>query len=70
MSLDKAIQHNKEYRKKYTGSKAIDSTCRNHGSCDWCKENRLYQYLKERDRREREIEEYMSEDYNEDDEYC
>jgi hypothetical protein len=42
MSLDKAILHNKEHRKPYRGAKAIDSTCRNHGSCDWCEENRLY----------------------------
>ena len=46
MSLDKAIEHGKEKRKQYTGSKAIDCSCRNHGSCDWCKENRLYQWLK------------------------
>lgn len=43
MSFDKAIEHNKEHRKPYTGAKAIDCTCRNHGSCDWCKNNRLYQ---------------------------
>ncbi|MBO5969275.1 MAG: hypothetical protein J6S14_12345 [Clostridia bacterium] len=40
MSLDKAIEHGKEHRKPYRGSKAIDKTCRNHGGCDWCKENR------------------------------
>ena len=34
MSLDKAIIHGKEKRKQYRGSKAIDCTCRNHGS--WC----------------------------------
>ena len=42
MALDKAIQHGKEHRKPYTGGKAIDRTCRNHGSCDWCKSNRLH----------------------------
>jgi hypothetical protein len=42
MSLDKAIDHRKEHRKQYYGSKAFDCSCRNHGSCDWCKENRLY----------------------------
>lgn len=42
MSLDKAIEHKKEHRKPYRGSKAIDCTCRNHGSCDWCLENRLF----------------------------
>lgn len=46
MSLDKAIEHGKEKRKPYKGAKAIDCTCRNHGSCEWCKSNRLYQRLK------------------------
>lgn len=42
MSLNKAIEHGKEHRKPYTKAKAVDSWCRNHGMCDWCKENRLY----------------------------
>ena len=46
MSLNKAIEYGKEHRKQYTGAKAVDCSCRNHGSCDWCKENRLYQQLK------------------------
>lgn len=46
MGLDKAIEHNKEYRKPYRGSKAFDCSCRNHGSCDWCRENRAYKNLK------------------------
>ena len=46
MSLNKAIIYGKEKRKPYTGTKAVDCSCRNHGSCDWCKENRLYQRLK------------------------
>lgn len=47
MSLDKAIQFGKEYRKSYKGAKAIDRSCRNHRSCAYCRDNRLYQYLKE-----------------------
>lgn len=46
MSLDKAIKHNKEYRKPYTGAKAIDRICRNHGLCEWCKGNKFYQQNK------------------------
>ena len=42
MSLDKAIMYGKEKRMPYTGAKSIDRTCRNHGSCEWCKSNRLY----------------------------
>ena len=44
--LDKAIKYGKEKRKPYSGSKAIDRTCRNHGSCPWCRENRLYKNKK------------------------
>lgn len=46
MSLDKAIEHKKEKRKQYRGSKSFDSTCRNHGGCPWCEENRLYKNKK------------------------
>lgn len=46
MSLDKSIAKGTEHRKAYKGGKAIDRTCRNHGGCDWCLENRLYKNLK------------------------
>lgn len=46
MALDKAIEHGKEHRKPYTGGKAIDRTCRNHGGCTWCEENRKYKNIK------------------------
>ena len=44
MSLDKAIEHGKERRKQYRHSKAIDHSCRNHGSCPWCQQNRLHKF--------------------------
>lgn len=47
MSLDKSIEHGKEHRKPYRGSKAIDPSCRNHGGCPWCEGNRLYRTKKE-----------------------
>lgn len=25
-----------------TGSAKVDPTCRNHGTCSWCRSNRLY----------------------------
>lgn len=43
MALDKAIDHGKEHRKQYRGSKCFDGSCRNHGGCDFCKGNRMYQ---------------------------
>lgn len=45
MSMDKAIASGKEHRKAYRGAKAIDAACRNHGSCEWCKGNRLHKFL-------------------------
>ena len=42
MSMDKAIEHHKEFRKKYYGAKSIDPACRNHGNCLVCYENRTY----------------------------
>lgn len=47
MSMDKGIIHHKEHRKPYRGAKAVSKACRNHGSCDWCRDNRLYQARKE-----------------------
>ena len=49
MGLEKAIKSGKEHRKsfeKYDFAKYVDKTCRNHGSCPWCKGNRLYNYRK------------------------
>ena len=42
MSLRKSIKHGKEHRKPWRGSKNFDKSCRNHGGCDYCKDNRLY----------------------------
>lgn len=39
--LDKAIEHNKEHRKQYRSSKIFDKTCRNHGGCPYCENDRL-----------------------------
>ena len=44
LSLDKAIKYGKEKRKQYRGSKAIDSTCRNHGGCPYCEQNRRHKF--------------------------
>lgn len=43
MGLEKGISHGKEHREPYRKGKAIDSSCRNHKSCAWCRSNRLYQ---------------------------
>ena len=46
MSMNKAIEHGKEHRKQYEGAKAVDKTCRNHGTCLWCSNNRQYKNKK------------------------
>ena len=53
MSLDKAIAHGKERRKPYRGANAVDGSCRNHGGCPWCEENRKHKF---RDRHPAEVE--------------
>lgn len=58
MSLDKAIKYKKERRKPYTGGKAIARSCRNHGSCDWCRENRLYRNMIQQDMMDSKLDEY------------
>lgn len=62
MSLDKAIEHGKEHRKRYRGGKAFDCTCRNHGGCDWCRENRMIQKLRREEAMRRDEEEWYEED--------
>lgn len=63
MGLDKSIEHGKEKRKPYSGCKAIDRTCRNHGGCLWCEENRKYKNIK----REKACEDRRSEYENKSD---
>jgi len=46
MGFEKAIEHGKTKRKPYRGSKAFDCSCRNHGSCSWCKHNRTHNNTK------------------------
>ena len=58
MALDKAIEHGKEHRRQYTGSKAIDRTCRNHGSCGRCLGNRRYAGMKKAESAAYRLKEY------------
>jgi hypothetical protein len=57
--LDKAIEHKKEKRKPYRGSKRIDHTCRNHGSCSYCEGNRLIADTKARMRLKGQVDEWF-----------
>ena len=45
MSFNKKYPKSKDARKRmkpYYDSRAFDHTCRNHGSCSWCKGNRTH----------------------------
>jgi hypothetical protein len=42
MGFDKNYPNRKDIRKPYTGSKAFDCSCRNHGRCGWCLGNRKH----------------------------
>lgn len=64
MSLDKAIEHGKEYRREYIGSKKIDRTCRNHGGCQWCEENRKIRQLKINEDTKEQLSGYMNGEYD------
>lgn len=55
--LDKAIKSGKEHRKEYRGAKACDKTCRNHGSDDWAKDNRLYRANRLEEKAKQDLEE-------------
>lgn len=44
-------------KKKYTGSKLFDKSCRCHGGCPYCESNRLYQKNKELERTSNELKE-------------
>ena len=61
MSLDKAIEHGKEHRKPYRGGKAIDNTCRNHGGCPACLNNRMRKYIRRMDKQQSDFEDFVKE---------
>ena len=58
MSVDKSIKHGKDHRKPYRGSKAFDRSCRPHGSCYWCRGNRLHRDAKARGAAYDELKDY------------
>lgn len=42
MAFDNQYKNRKDKRKEYFGSKRFDKSCRNHGSCGYCKGNRTH----------------------------
>lgn len=56
--FDKSIKSGKEFRKPYRGAKKYDKTCRNHGSCEYCKSNRTAKEKIKKDIADEKIKEY------------
>jgi hypothetical protein len=46
MSFDKNYPRRKDRRKPYIRRGAADRSCRPHGGCPWCLENRMHGYKK------------------------
>ena len=62
MPLDRLIEKGIEKRKPYRKSKAVDPSCRNHGGCPLCRDNRLYANTKRLEAALDKIEEVNTED--------
>lgn len=57
--LDKAIEHGKEFRKPYRKkAPSVDKTCRCHGSCPECYDNRMYKIQKKIEAMNLKLDEY------------
>lgn len=48
MSFDKAIEYEKEHRKKYRGAKAVSKNARNHGDDSWAYDDRTHKNTRRR----------------------
>ena len=58
--LNKAIAAGKEHRRPYYGTQRFDRTCRCHGSCEWCKANRLYKSIRKEQIMNSKLNEYFT----------
>lgn len=62
MSFDNHM--GKEHRKPYTGSKRFDRTCRNHGGCPACLNNRTLSNLKRQQSANQQLTDYGRKNYD------
>lgn len=61
MSFDKNYPNRKDKRKTYRKAKAFDRSCRNHGSCPYCKDNRTFNDKKRRSYADADLQEWLRE---------
>lgn len=59
--MEEWLEHRQMKKRKTNRAKRVDHTCRNHGSCAYCKRGRLYQAIKEEEKAEDKIKEYEEE---------
>jgi hypothetical protein len=62
MSFDKVYPNRKDQRKQYYGSGKFDRTCRCHGGCSYCKNNRLHNTKKRKSISDASMEEFVKQD--------
>lgn len=43
-----------------TGAKAVSHQCENHGSCEWCRRNRTYNELRDKEKAEYDEKEFRN----------
>lgn len=58
MSFDRPYPNRKDRRRPYRGkrkSAAVDTQCRNHGACPWCRGNRTIQDTRARESAEEQL---------------
>ena len=59
MSFDPNYPNRKDRRKPYRKSKRFDRSCRNHGSCAYCRANRLWFDSRRREVADRELQDFL-----------
>jgi hypothetical protein len=62
VSFDKYYPKRKDHRKPYYKSGRFDRSCRPGGNCPWCKRNRLFKLLREKENVNNAIKEYLDND--------
>jgi hypothetical protein len=57
MSFDNTYSKRKDWRNSYLHSQRFDRSCRPHGGCGYCRDNRLYSYKKRKLKAQTSLEE-------------
>jgi len=58
MGFDKNYPNRKDWRKQYTDSRRFDSSCKCHGGCPYCENNRTHFDKKKRTVADKELNDF------------